>query len=194
MATDIGLTDLRRRMRAGRRSALAKACSAAPGLRVHDALAGWGTDGLVLAGLGCHVHMSERVPAVHGTLAARVAEALASLPNAGNVTCACEDARTRWGEIARFDVVYLDPMFARHPTSAASGKRMRELARLAEATTDAELAELLEAARGVASSRVVVKRRQRAPALPGTAPGWVVRGRSVRFDVYPPLATKPSTA
>ena len=193
MAT-VGLTDLRRRIRAGRRSALAKACAAAPGLRVHDALAGWGTDGLVLAGLGCHVHMSERVSAVHGVLAARVAEALASLPDAGRVTCACEDAHAQWAETGRFDVIYLDPMFAPHPTSAAPGKRMRELARLAVATTDAELAELLEAARGVASSRVVVKRRHRAATLPGGPPGWVVRGRSVRFDVYPPLATNPSTA
>ncbi len=193
MAT-VGLTDLRRRIRAGRRSALAKACAAAPGLRVHDALAGWGTDGLVLAGLGCHVHMSERVPAVHGVLAARVDEALASLPDVGRVTCVCEDARARWAETGRFDVIYLDPMFAPHPTSAAPGKQMRELARFAVATTDVELAELLEAARGVASSRVVVKRRYRAPALPGCPPGWVVRGRSVRFDVYTPLATNPSTA
>ena len=194
MAPDIGLTDLRRRIRAGRRSALAKACAAAPGLRVHDALAGWGTDGLVLAGLGCHVHMSERVPAVHEGLVVRVAEALASLPSAGHVTCVCEDAHAQWAETGRFDVVYLDPMFAPHPTSAAPGKRIRELARLAAATTEAELAELLETARGVAAARVVVKRRYRAPALPGCPPGWVVRGRSVRFDVYPPLATNPSTA
>ena len=138
--------------------------------------------------------MSERVPAVHERLIARVGEALASLPDAGRVTCVCEDARARWDETGRFDVVYLDPMFAPHPTSATPGKRMRELARLAAATTDAELAELLTTARGVASSRVVVKRRYRAPALPGGPPGWVVRGRSVRFDVYPPLATKPSTA
>ena len=138
--------------------------------------------------------MSEWVPAVHERLIARVGEALASLQDAGRVTCACEDARVRWAETGRFDVVYLDPMFAPHPTSAAPGKQMRELALLAAATADAELAELLEAARGVASSRVVVKRRHRAPALPGGPPGWVVRGRSVRFDVYPPLATNPSTA
>lgn len=138
--------------------------------------------------------MSEGVPIVHETLAARVAEALASLPGAGPVTCACEDARACWAETGRFDVIYLDAMFAPHPTSAAPAKRMRALARLAPATTDAELAELLETARGVASSRVVVKRRRHAPALPGSQPGWAVRGRSVRFDVYPPLATKPSTA
>lgn len=138
--------------------------------------------------------MSERVPIVHEALMVRVAEALASLPSAGSVTCACEDARIRWCETGRFDVVYLDAMFAPHPTSAAPAKRMRELARLAPATTDAELAELLETARRVAASRVVVKRRRRTPALPGSQPGWAVRGRSVRFDVYPPLASKPSTA
>lgn len=189
-----GLTTLKRRLRAGRRSALAKACSAAPGLRVHDAMAGWGIDGLVLAGLGCAVHMSERVAAVHEVLAARIADALAQVPNMGEITCACEDARARWRERRLFDVVYLDPMFPPHPTSAAPGKHMRLLAEHAAPTPNAELGELLAAARRVASSRVVVKRAARAPALPGGEPDWVVRGRSVRFDVYAPLAAKPSMA
>ena len=187
-------THLGRRLRAGRRSGLAKACSAARGLRVHDAMAGWGTDGLVLAGLGCAVHMSERVPAVHAALAVRVADAMAQVPRLAQVTSACEDARARWRERGLFDVVYLDPMFPPHPTSAASGKHMRLLAELAAQTPNAELGALLAAARRVASSRVVVKRPARAPALPGGEPDWVVRGRSVRFDVYAPLATKPSIA
>lgn len=179
------LADLRRRIRAGRRLALAKACCAAAGLRVHDAMAGWGTDGLVLAGLGCKVHMSERVPDIHGLLIARVAEAAAQLRFAHEITCACEDARTIWSAPPRFDVIYLDPMFPPHHSSAASGKRMRAVAELAPETPAAELAQLLQAARRVAASRVVVKRRYRAPTLPGAnKPDWVVRGRSVRFDVY----------
>lgn len=157
-------------------------------------MAGWGTDGLVLAGLGCAVHLSERVPAVHAALAARVALATAHMPDWGPITCACEDARARWRDGCVFDVVYLDPMFPPHPTSAAPAKHLRLLAEFVAQTPNAELGELLAAARRVASSRVVVKRPLRAPALPGGDPDWVLRGRRVRFDVYRPLATKPSIA
>ena len=64
--------DIRRRVRQGRRLALARACDARPGLRVHDALAGWGTDGLVLAALGCRVHFSEQHPDVYEILDSRL--------------------------------------------------------------------------------------------------------------------------
>lgn len=181
----LGLPALRRRVRAGRRLALARACAAAPGLVVHDAMAGWGTDGLVLAGLGCVVHMSERVAAVHDVLRARVAEAVAVGKRFGAVTTACEDARVRWGRGSGFDVVYLDPMFGPHRTSAAPAKRMGTLRALAGETPDVELAALVLTARGVASSRVVVKRRAKAPRLRGVGePDWIVRGRSVCFEVY----------
>lgn len=186
---------MRRRIRAGPRLALARACAAAPGLAVHDAMAGWGTDGLVLAGLGCVVHMSERVAAVHDLLRARVAETVAGVKGLGPVTTACEDARARWCGGTVFDVIYLDPMFGTQPRSAAPAKRMRALAALAGPTPDAELATLVVAARRCASSRVVVKRRVKAPALPGVgAPDWVVRGRSVRFEVYVASATGASSA
>ena len=171
----------RRRARAGRRTALAKACGAAPGLRVHDAMAGWGTDGLVLAALGCVVHMSERESVVHELLDARVAAMAGRLEHIASVTTACEDGRDAWAE-ATFDVIYFDPMFGPHPKSAAPAKRMRVLAALARETPDAELIALIEAARKPAKNRVVVKRRANAPTL--GEPHWSVRGRSVRFDVY----------
>lgn len=173
------LPDVRRRLRHGRRLALAKACGAAPGLRVHDALAGWGTDGLLLAMLGCRVHMSE----CHAEVYAALAQRLAAWPGA-HPTHQHEDARSRWRERGRFDVVYLDPMFGAHPKSAQPAKHMQVLAALAEATDDEDAAALIDAARTVAAVRVVVKRRASAPPL--RPPDWRIGGRRVRFDVYRP--------
>jgi len=182
-----GLDDLRlpaidRRVRLGRRLALARACDARAGLKVHDALAGWGTDGLVLAGLGCTVHMSELNPHVHRILEARLAE---QGPDHG-VACELEDARERWRAGDRFDVVFLDPMFAPHPKTALPARHMQVLLELAGRIDDADVAALIDEARRVASSRVVVKRRAGATAYGN--PSWRISGRSVRFDVYRPSA------
>ncbi len=172
--------EVRRRAKQGRRGALARACGAQSGISVHDALAGWGTDGLLLAMLGCRVHMTEAHPDVCAALAARVRAATlpASCPAP---TLACADARACWRE-RQFDVIYLDPMFGDHPSGALPSLRMQALATLADEMDDAELSELLAAARGSAASRVVIKRRRRARAV--APPDWRILGRSVRFDVY----------
>ncbi|MDE0007342.1 MAG: class I SAM-dependent methyltransferase [Gammaproteobacteria bacterium] len=172
--------EVQRRAKQGRRGALARACGAQPGVSVHDALAGWGTDGLLLAMLGCRVHMTEAHPDVCAALAARV-RASALLPSCAVPTWACGDARECWHE-RRFDVVYLDPMFGDHPSGALPALRMQALAALADEMGDDELAQMLAAARKSAASRVVVKRRRRAPAV--APPDWRILGRSVRFDVY----------
>ena len=179
--------DIRRRLRQGRRLALAKACDARPGLRVHDALAGWGTDGLVLAALGCRVHFSERNSDVHEILEARLRDetSRAGLASSDRTSWAHEDARDRWREGGQFDVVYLDPMFGEHPKTAMPAKQMQVLAELVGEMPQKEVVELIEAARHIASSRVVVKRRATARSL--GRPDWCIRARSVRFDVYLPL-------
>ena len=96
---DLALPPVAPRARAGPQLALARACgirsraAASARLRVHDALAGWGTDGLVLAALGCSVHMSECQASVYQRLCQRLATEAAP---AGEVTVALEDARERW--------------------------------------------------------------------------------------------------
>ena len=177
---DLRLPDYRLRLRQGRRSALAKACAATQGLRVHDALAGWGTDGLVLAALGCRVHMSERNPRVYSVLARRLQE---EAPVDAGLTWQLEDARSKWLERNAFDVVYLDPMFAAHPKTARPSKHMQILATIADPVEDIQA--WLDAARRVASWRVVLKRRANAPRI--DHPDWSIDGRSVRFDVYKPI-------
>ena len=172
------LPDVRQRLRSGRRSHLARACGATLGLHVHDALAGWGTDGLVLAALGCVVHMSECAAAVFAVLDARVKETRWR----NRVTYALEDARLHWEGPQRHHVVYLDPMFGDHPKGAASAQAMQRLAALAHPLDDGEIAELIALAKGAATSRVVVKRRGSAPTI--GEPDWSIRGSSVRFDIY----------
>lgn len=179
------------RLRAGPRLALARACgvtvpvadrrqdaNARPGLRVHDALAGWGTDGLVLAALGCTVHMSERQPLVYQRLRQRLLAEAVSL--AGTVTATLEDARERWCRGSAFDVIYLDPMFGPHPKTALPAHSMQVLADLAEPVEDLDA--LVEEACRHATGRVVVKRRRHAPAV--GSPSWRIAAKTVRFDVY----------
>ena len=188
---DLPLPAIAPRLRAGPRLALARACgvaalaadraqraSARPRLRVHDALAGWGTDGLVLAALGCTVHMSERQPRVYQRLRQRLQ--VEAVSPAGTVTAALEDARERWREGASFDVIYLDPMFGPHPKTALPAHSMQVLAELAEPVED--LAALVEEACRHATGRVVLKRRRQAPAV--CAPSWRIAAKTVRFDVY----------
>ena len=183
----VELPDIRRRVRQGRRLALARACDARPGLRIHDALAGWGTDGLVLAALGCRVHLSEKNAEVYRILDSRLRvesdRLLGAQPD--SLSWENEDARDRWRAGGDFDVVYLDPMFGAHPKTALPAKQMQVLATLAGEMSAGEIVELIEEARRVASSRVVVKRRARAAAL--GRPDWQIRARSVRFDVYLPV-------
>ena len=195
-ATDEALPDVLPRVRAGRHLALARACGvprrpmalhgdpAVPRLRVHDALAGWGTDGLVLAGLGCAVHMSERHPAIYRRLRQRLQEhgCGGAADGRGPVTAALEDARERWRGGPAFDVVYLDPVFGPHPKTAAASRHMQLLRELAPPLEG--VGALIALACAVAGDRVVVKRRRSERAY-GT-PAWQVAAKTVRFDVYRP--------
>lgn len=195
MATELSgveLPDIRRRVRQGRRLALARACDARPGLRVHDALAGWGTDGLVLAALGCRVHLSEKNAEVYRILDSRLRAESPRLSRvrSDSISWEHEDARDRWRLGGHFDVVYLDPMFGEHPKTALPARQMQVLAKLAGEMSPGVIVELIEKARRVASSRVVVKRRARATAI--GRPDWQIRARSVRFDVY--LAVPPCSS
>ena len=189
---DIALPAVAPRVRAGRHLALARACGiprrpvprrgdpSLPRLRVHDALAGWGTDGLVLAGLGCAVHMSERHPAIYRRLRKRLREH--GDDGLGPVSAALEDARERWRHGPAFDVVYLDPMFGPHQKTAAASRPMQVLAALAPPLED--IGALIALARAAARDRVVLKRRRSGKAY--GAPAWHVAAKTVRFDVYRP--------
>lgn len=94
------------------------------------------------------------------------------------------DARDWVAELGRGEapeVVYIDPMF---PQNVASGRSKKEMALTRSIVgDDADAAELLEIARGIASHRVVVKRPERADPL-GGRPTLQLVGKAIRYDVY----------
>ena len=174
------LSDRVRDRRRSRNTALARACDAGSGVRVLDATAGWGTDGLALAALGCQVRMIEAHPLVFAMLDDR-------LRRSGlHAWTEWADAvsRMRNGPAGRYDVVYLDPMF---PPRSKTALPARPLQLLREIVGDevTDPSELLGQALRCARSRVVMKQRAHGPTVGD--PDWRVTGRTVRFDVYRPV-------
>ena len=96
-----------------------------------------------------------------------------------------------WKEEAP-QVIYLDPMFPHRDKSALVKKEMRLFRPLTGDDDDAPA--LLEAALALASHRVVVKRARKAPVILGPAPGYVLEGKSSRFDIYPKKSLRLSVA
>ena len=172
---------INRRSQAKRLGELARACGlpqAKP--TVLDACAGFGTDGLTLAAHGCAVTMVEQNPIVWlllNDLARGVDGVTAEQGNCKQVM----QTERRW------DVVYLDPMFAPRRKNALPGRglqHLRELTSAEGAQNTLALPELIDLARGCALSRVVVKRRLKDPQEPQSA--FQIKGKSIRFDVYLP--------
>jgi len=172
----LSLDEIRRRSLSGRRSPLSRACGAREGMTVLDAFAGWGTDGLTLATLGCVVTCCELQPLVFAMLYDRIKRFELRSPH-----CKRIDVRELLADRTRcWDVVYLDPMFPAHPKTALPSYPMQVLADLAEHSDAREIAEWsIERA----NQRVVVKNRIKAPPVIRD-PDWQIRARSVRFDIY----------
>lgn len=167
-------SELARRAAQGRE--LLRACGAADRPAVLDAMAGWGVDGLVLAGSGCSVAMVERHPAI-----AALQQDLVRRSGLTGVLCRWGDGYRALMESTGCDVVYLDPMFPSRRKGALPGKRMQWLAELSEPDPH-PLAQWLEAATARARGRVVLKRRRRDPVV--RPPDWQIVGTTVRYDVY----------
>lgn len=81
------------------------------------------------------------------------------------------------------DVIYIDPMF---PAREKSGKVKKEMQLFHQLVgTDDDSSTLLPLALEVARYRVVVKRSAHAPFLAEQKPGYSLKGKSTRFDIYP---------
>lgn len=190
------------RRRAGHNELLGRAVgwkqSRAPS--VLDATGGFGRDAFVLADLGCEVQICEREPAMALLLGEAIRRARESddawLQQVASRMHLCPgEAQEVFAQRAiEYDVIYLDPMFPLD-RKAAPGKEMQVLHQLlssrqesAEGSAEAcnlDAVGLFEWACAQPVARVVVKRPRRAPALSASPPGFALRGRSVRFDVYP---------
>ncbi len=156
---------------------LHRACDASNRPEIADLMAGWGTDGLSLAMRGCKVTLVERAPVVWALLD----DFAARLSLSATVVFASAE---HWCRTHRrsVDVAYLDPMFPSRQKTALPEKRLQVLRDLAW-RGGTSLAELIDLARLAARHRVVVKRRAKDP--PCGTPAWRVRGKRIRFDVYP---------
>lgn len=174
---------------------IARAVGIQPGVRpaVLDATAGLGRDAFVLAQLGCAVTLIERQPVI----AALLEDGLSRASADGEIAAIVAQMRLlhgdaialmrRWAEVPP-QVIYLDPMFPHRDKHALVKKEMRLFRPLAGDDDDAPA--LLAAALALATHRVVVKRPRKAAAIAGEKPGYVLEGKSSRFDVYPKKTLK----
>ncbi len=160
-------------------------------LRIIDATAGAGRDALVLATLGCQVHLVERSKIV-GALLDDGLERAARSPILNplidhRISLQCADAIPYLRSLSadrKPDVIYLDPMYPARKKSAAIKREMRILRNLVG--EDADAGDLLESALTCATQRVVVKRPRQAEALVGPKPCGTVQSKSTRYDIYRP--------
>lgn len=160
--------------------------------RVVDATAGLGMDAWTMALAGAEVTMWERSPVLAALLRDGIrrmrAHARAEWREAGSRMSLVEsDARTLPAATAPPalppEVVYVDPMFPpKRRSSALASREVRFIGAMVGEDPDA--AELLAAARRVATSRVVVKRPHHAPPL-GPGASHSLESTLLRFDVYP---------
>ncbi len=174
---------------------LGRACGIRKGtrLRVLDATAGLGIDGLALVLAGQEVHLVERHPvlwALLGDLLDRLGgEVVGARLTLGDSRLLLEQNHDS------FDVICFDPMFPARGKTALPGKRMQYLAALLDEETTLDEDDI-ELAKERAGSRVVLKRRARDPVI--GRPDWTIRGRSIRYDVYrgrrPAATDQPSSS
>ncbi len=156
---------------------------------VADATAGMAGDAFDLAHAGCRVVAIERSPLVWLLLRDGLRRALldpALRAAAGRIELHYGDALELLPRLGPFEVVLLDPMWQGGKASAGKRKSMRLFHELTGPPTDE--AALLRAARLAASRRVVVKRPARGEYLAFERPSGSLAGRTVRFDLYAPLA------
>ena len=174
--------------------------------KVLDLTAGLGRDSFVLASLGASLLMLERNPVVFALLEDGLVRAreqvldkelydekdesdLTDILN--RISSVGQDAKIYLQQLdEQFepdviypDVIYIDPMF---PTREKSGKVKKEMQLFHQLVgADDDGSELLLLALKKVKYRVVVKRPAHAPFLAEKKPGYSLKGKSTRFDIYP---------
>jgi 16S rRNA (guanine1516-N2)-methyltransferase len=185
----------RRQHGGGNGQMIAKAVGIQSGVRprILDATAGLGRDAFLLAQLGSHVTLIERHPLIGALLADGLARALPD-PEVGPIIQRMElrlgnaiELMSAWVDEPP-QVIYLDPMFPHREKTSLVKKEMRVFRPLVGDDDDAS--QLLEVALELATHRVVVKRPRKAPGICGRQPGYVLEGKSSRYDIYPKKALK----
>lgn len=174
---------------AGRKSELIlQACKLTKEMTVIDATAGFGHDGLLLASTGASVTMIENHPLMALILLYEY-QCMLTHPNWQKLLeriCIVHQDATKYLDVHRSDVVYLDPMFPADSYQAKVSKYMQVLHYMTKPPTVEQEHKLLACAKMAVNSlgRVVVKRPKSAPNLAGQLPTKAYANESIRFDVY----------
>lgn len=191
---DSGASTHRRKHGGGNGQSIAKAVGVSGKFMPHvlDLTAGMGSDGFVLATLGCQLTLLERNSIVYSLLDDGLQRA--NLAGMGDSALADVVARIDLLEADSLtylqslepaqspDVIYLDPMFPARKKSAKVKKEMQAFHGIVGADEDA--ADLLALALQRAKYRVVVKRSVAAGHLGEITPSYSREGKTTRFDVY----------
>jgi 16S rRNA (guanine1516-N2)-methyltransferase len=152
-----------------------------------DATAGLGSDGFILAQLGCPVTLLERSPVIFALLHDGLYRAL-NHPKYSllSIKLIQTNSLIYLKKISAGketpEIIYLDPMYPHSAKTALAKKEMRFLRQLAGDDMDA--ANLLALALVYAKQRVVVKRPRLAPYLAELKPHHSIFGKQHRLDVY----------
>ena len=184
----------RRRYGGGNGQAIAKAVGVSGVFlpSILDLTAGLGTDGFILASLGCDVGLVERNPIIYCLLEDGIRRAIDSgsadevlMEIIGRLNLTENesiDFLSKLSKDKRADVIYLDPMFPRRQKAAKVKKEMQAFQSIVGDDPDADA--LLIKAMNVARYRVVVKRPNHARFLGQLKPTYSLKGKSTRFDIY----------
>ena len=159
---------------------------------VLDLTAGLGSDGFVLASLGCRVQLLERNPIVYMLLKDGLERAkLAAIDDADLAAIIDRISLTEINSAVYLDsldtcaypdVIYIDPMFPPRRKSAQVKKEMQALHKIVGKDEDAAL--ILKKALEKAIYRVVVKRPAHAEYLSMIEPSYSLQGKSTRYDIF----------
>lgn len=161
--------------------------------KILDLTAGLGRDGFVLASLGANLQMFERNLVVFSLLEDGIVRAKQQAVDDGELSEILNRISLFSGDSEMYlrqldgqhkpDIIYLDPMFPAREKSSKVKKEMQLFHQLVGADDDSSV--LLELALEQAVYRVVVKRPSHAPYLAENQPGYSLKGKSTRFDIYP---------
>lgn len=161
-------------------------------MHVLDATAGLGRDAFILAGMGCEVRMIEQSPVIYSLIIDGLKRAAETNDQALNdilQKMSLHHAKAQdWfeeikqGKQAKPDVIYLDPMF---PPRSKNANVKKDIALLQEVLGfDEDSNSLLEAARGCAKHRIVVKRPGSRVRKGSIKPSFIVPGKTAHFEVF----------
>lgn len=184
IAADFNLSTWQRRLNAGKKQGLVRACKPSVNKYIIDATAGWGRDAAILASFGAKVIMLERNP----IMAALLQDALARQDLVSKKSLQLglyqQDACVYLENLTEKnypDLIYIDPMHPKREKSSLVKKELQVLQQLLGSKED-PLPLLLTARR---KAKVVLKWPAKHSQILPTANQ--ILGKTVRFDIYEKL-------